>query len=428
MIYELSRPLAKVGLSVYFRKIYFSNAENIPSNKPVILAANHPTAVIEPCMLASWLDKPLSFLARGDLYVNSAFFKKLYTWYHIIPVFRLIDTGYSNVTRNYETFNFCFDALAEKRVINILAEGKTIHEKRLRPLKKGTARIVFGSFEKYGDLDVHIVPVRINYSNPDKFRGIAMIDFGTPIRASEYLELYQKDANKAVNELTEELSKRLRERVIHIADPVDDELAERLLEYNRNETNEIFWPVTVKNDKLLLQQFEIVENLNILSPVNKKDFISALDVYEKLLQEHKITDYCLLHPGASFWKKIFCLLGWIPAKLGRWINILPFALSNYLGGRFAPSIEFRASIAGITGSFFWILYFLFILAIIWAFGGFTTAMLAFSLPVLGYFNIIHGELCQRWSESEKASRLDSIEKERILLARNSWKKKLYSKD
>lgn len=32
--------------------------ENLDWEKPLILAANHPTAFIEPCILACWLPKP----------------------------------------------------------------------------------------------------------------------------------------------------------------------------------------------------------------------------------------------------------------------------------------------------------------------------------------------------------------------------------
>ncbi|MBK6903255.1 MAG: hypothetical protein IPH04_10715 [Saprospirales bacterium] len=70
MLYPITRPLAKIALSVFFRKLYLSGLENIDWEKPVILAANHPTAFIEPCILACWLPKPLHFMVRGDFFSN----------------------------------------------------------------------------------------------------------------------------------------------------------------------------------------------------------------------------------------------------------------------------------------------------------------------------------------------------------------------
>ncbi|MEL6973183.1 MAG: hypothetical protein AAFO02_23670, partial [Bacteroidota bacterium] len=70
MLYAAVRPIATVGLKYYFRRIDLANAERIPKNAAVILAANHPTTFIEPCVLACFLEEPLNFLARGDFFKN----------------------------------------------------------------------------------------------------------------------------------------------------------------------------------------------------------------------------------------------------------------------------------------------------------------------------------------------------------------------
>ena len=93
MLYRLVRPLATLCFLVSYRKIYFSHSENIPKDKPVILAINHPTMFLEPCLLACFLDHSLHFLARGDVFSN-AFYKKLLASLHILPIFRLKDGGY----------------------------------------------------------------------------------------------------------------------------------------------------------------------------------------------------------------------------------------------------------------------------------------------------------------------------------------------
>ncbi|MBK8490844.1 MAG: 1-acyl-sn-glycerol-3-phosphate acyltransferase [Saprospirales bacterium] len=94
MLYPITRPLAKIALSVFFRKLFLSGMENVDWNKPVILAANHPSAFIEPCILACWLPKPLHFMVRGDL-----FLKPVSNWVlrdlNMIPMFRMSDAGVS---------------------------------------------------------------------------------------------------------------------------------------------------------------------------------------------------------------------------------------------------------------------------------------------------------------------------------------------
>ncbi|MBK9017072.1 MAG: 1-acyl-sn-glycerol-3-phosphate acyltransferase [Saprospiraceae bacterium] len=128
MVYSIVKPCAKIALSVYFRKMNISHRERIPKGKPVVFAVNHPTAFIEPCILGCWSDEPMHFLARGDLYVNSPFVRKLYDWFHIVPIFRTGRPWVQRPQTNYESFGKCFEALKQNKQVTILAEGRTKHE------------------------------------------------------------------------------------------------------------------------------------------------------------------------------------------------------------------------------------------------------------------------------------------------------------
>ena len=177
MLYPLVRPLATIAIWAFYRKIYLSNAHRIPKEGPVILAANHPTAFMEPCILACFQDRPLHFLVRGDLFKKNIFASLLRSL-NMLPVYRIQDGGYSNLKNNFSTFEDCFRALKDGKAIMILAEGRTIHEKKLRPIRKGTARIAFGALDKYGEMDLPIIPVGVNYTYADQPRSEVMIDFG----------------------------------------------------------------------------------------------------------------------------------------------------------------------------------------------------------------------------------------------------------
>ena len=200
----------------------------------MILAANHPTTFIEPCILACFLETPLNFMARGDFFKNSIA-AKLLKGVHIIPVFRLRDGGFSGLRNNYESFGRAFQVLARKKTLMILAEGRCIHEKRLRPIRKGTARIALGALDTTDLDEVYIVPVGVNYTYADRLRSDVMINCGVPIKASVYLKDYQDNATPAINDLTEELRKRLSEEVV-IIDKIEDEpLLENILRLYRTE-------------------------------------------------------------------------------------------------------------------------------------------------------------------------------------------------
>ena len=176
MIYSFVRPIAALALKIFFRKIYFTNRNRIPDGKPLILAINHPTAFIEPCILACFLPIKLYFLVRGDLF-KKAHFSKMLNLLHMVPIFRKQE-GLDQLSKNDETFDFCYKALKDHKTVVILPEGKTIQEKRLRPIRKGLARIAFGTYEKYGDTtkDYHVIHLLL-FSSFDSFRFLSYCIF-----------------------------------------------------------------------------------------------------------------------------------------------------------------------------------------------------------------------------------------------------------
>jgi len=255
--YRIVRPLAKVALTTNFRRIYFSNAQVVPRDKPVILAANHPSAFMEPCILAVLLPRPLHFLVRGDFFAKPLFEKMLRSL-HMLPIFRMKDGGYKKLKDNFSTFDKCHSTLAEGKVIMILAEGSTKHEKRLRPLQKGTARLALGTLKKYPDLDLQIIPVGVNYSNSDQFRSEVMIEFGQPMKVQDYFDDLKGDSVLGIKKMTDDLRERLKKHVVIIDKKEDEKLVEQLFSINRNNFPSPAQPVVSKNNQLLKSEISII--------------------------------------------------------------------------------------------------------------------------------------------------------------------------
>ncbi len=244
MLYYLVRPVARYVLRYYYRHIDLAGLEHIPSDAAVILASNHPTAFIEPCILACFQSRGLHFLARGDLYKN-----QLATWVlralHILPVYRMQDGGYGKLTENYATFEACYNVLSRRRALMILAEGRCIHEKRLRPLKKGTARIALGALDRDTTLpEVYIVPVGVNFVAAEQLRSTVMIRCGKPLLASRYLNAYRENEATGLRTLTEDLREALSKHVLQLPVAADDALYEAHLQLVRNELPEVSRSVT----------------------------------------------------------------------------------------------------------------------------------------------------------------------------------------
>ena len=264
MLYRMVRPLAAIAIKTNFKKIYLSNTERIPKGKPVILAANHPTAFMEPCILACFLDRPLYFLVRGDFF-KQPLFAYLLRKLHMLPVYRMRDGGYKNLKNNYSTFESCSQALKDNKTIMIMAEGSAIHEKRLRPIRKGCARIALGALERFPELEeVYVVPVGVNYTYADRPRSEVMIDFGEPILAKNCWPQYEENPQIAITNLTNQLKEALEKNVIIVAAQHDEVIAEQLLQLSRNNQSVSIFPTIQRENSALRREKAITDQLNHL--------------------------------------------------------------------------------------------------------------------------------------------------------------------
>ena len=233
MIYYLVRPIARFILRYYYRNIDLSGLEHIPKDAAVILAANHPTGFIEPCILACFQPRQLWFLARGDLF-KTTLAKLGLAAVNILPVFRIEDGGYEKLKNNYDTFNACYRALSQRKAIMIMAEGRCIHEKALRPLRKGTARLALGAMAADSTLpEVYIVPVGVNFTHAERARDAVMVRCGEPIKASAFMEEYRRSEAAAIKSLTSHLRARLNPLVVQFPSRELASIGEARLELDR---------------------------------------------------------------------------------------------------------------------------------------------------------------------------------------------------
>lgn len=239
MLYRFMQALLRLVLKVYFRKIYFAGAALLPKNKPLILACNHPNSFLDAVLLAVLIKEPLHFLARSDVF-NTPFKSWLLHQFNLIPIYRLQE-GAENLHRNEETFAQCYKILQNGGRILIFSEGICIQEKRLRPLRKGTARLAFGAETAHNfTLGLQVVPVGINYTFPAKFRQEAQISLSQPIALREFKNLYQTAPARAVLGLNQKISVGLQENMVIIPEKKQEAPVEALLARERLKSKDFY--------------------------------------------------------------------------------------------------------------------------------------------------------------------------------------------
>ncbi len=399
MLYYLVRPLAAIALRVFLRHICLTGLEHVPRDKPVVLAVNHPTAFAEACLLACFLDRPLYFLVRGDIFVRPLYIKLLRAL-HMLPMYRLKDRGYAFVKANFDTFDACFEALHARQTIMILAEGHTRAEKRLQPLKKGTARLAFGAIDKHPELeDVYIVPVGVNFDYVDRAGADVMVSFGAPMSTRAFYEQYRRNSIEGIEAFTSELARRMRQQIVIVQDRADDALAEHLLVMARAE-------MPANAPQRLQTEIAIAQHLSALPNEDKAELTQMTQAYFDVLANAHINDRAVFENRKPQWLALLPLVLVLPwAWLGRLFHWPPAILAKHIADTRVRALEFYMPVWLSVALALFLLYYItwaVVAAILWGVWGLLVLM---ALACLGYAEIRMRAwlqqwiLCWRWSQT-----------------------------
>lgn len=410
-MYYLVRPIARIAIKLFYRKIYISHLERIPRGKPVILAANHPTAFMEPCIMAIFLRQPLYFLVRGDFFARP-FYRFLLESLKMLPIYRIIDAGYSGLKNNYATFEACADALFKGRTIMMFPEGNTTHEKRMRPVRKGLARIVAGTLEKYPNLEeIYVIPLGINYTYADRPRSVVMIDAGEPIPAKSF---FAHGVQRGISNLTAVLKEKLEERVVIIERPEDEDLTEQLMQISRSGKEGPVLPFSSSDKQPLDTEMAIAQHLNQMKEQEKSALAETAQAYFSKLKQYNLDDAAVYAPKRyTLPSYLLLVLGLIPAWAGRIFCALPMQTALYIKKTRVERVEFFAPVllAVSMGAFvIYYLLWLFLAAFTGVWALFPTALV---LGLLGYWDIVRSELSAKATQCRKFLRLPAGEQQAL---------------
>ncbi len=414
MLYHILIPLVHLALKVFFKKIYLTNTQRIKGESPIIFAVNHPTAFLEPMVLACNLPMPMHFMIRGDRF-EKPLFKWLLNQIKAVPIFRLRD-GFSKV-RQGESFHICYDLLASNGNLIILSEGKTKYEKRLRTIQRGTARIAFGALERNPELDLKIIPVGVNFTDSHRFRSEIMIDFGEPIAVQDYFSSYQQEERKTVVRLTKDIESAMRKRIVHVEDPKDDDLANQLLEIQRNNLMRNKFPVVEKENSPLEQEINLVNRLNALPEFNLMTLRSKAEKYQQLLSQYSISDKALSTSSIKnkFWVVVISTI-YLPFFY--LINCPPLFLAKWFADKNIKQIEFHAPVRFSVGLGFYLLYMILLLVIGSVFIGLVpTIVFLFVMVAMGFVSLHTLDLVKEWLEEKRFNSVEKASKAKLVEAR-----------
>jgi 1-acyl-sn-glycerol-3-phosphate acyltransferase len=152
----------------------------------MILACNHPNSFLDAIIIGSRFNQPVHFLARGDAF-RKPLISMMLTSLKLIPIYRLSE-GREYLALNDATFEKCQQVLLNKGIVLVFSEGLCVNGWELRPLKKGTSRIVYNALQHPAIAgDLKILAVGINYNSFRHFGKNVIIHIEAPIVSNDLL-------------------------------------------------------------------------------------------------------------------------------------------------------------------------------------------------------------------------------------------------
>ncbi len=387
----------------FFRKVHLHNRSGVPSDKPVLLAANHPTAFVDPCLLCSYLNPPIYNMTRGDIF-EKPFYRRLMESINMFPVYRARD-GYSGRDRNDAVFDFCVDKLREHRVVTIYVEGEHHLEKRVRPAHKGIARIAFAAFERHRLEDLQIIPAGCNYRFGDRPRDEVMVNIGTPIYVKDYWDDYSREPAGTISRLCNDIEIALKSICYHIEDRADDALSERLLAMLRSEYPPAALPLVTHNDGRFFREKALLDRLNSMPLPEKNDLREKTERYFESLGQAGLQDDALMNPQWAGPSRLLFLAGGLIPFLAGYISSWPLIrLAKYVADKKVKKPEFYTSVRMGVGFLAGVPYYFALLLASFLSGAPGWMALGMALPLLGWFSLVYKEAWVRWRTARAATR------------------------
>jgi 1-acyl-sn-glycerol-3-phosphate acyltransferase len=375
---------------LYYRQFTVVGAGEIPADTPVIFAPNHQNALMDALAVLFAARRPVVFLARADIF-KKPFIAKILNIIKMLPIYRIRD-GYDSLDRNQEVFDSTVEVLKSKMPLCILPEGNHEGTKRLRPLKKGIFRIAFQSEESTSfNLNLHIVPVGLDYSDYFNPGADLTVVFGTPIRIADYAESYRDNEPKTINAIMKVLAENMRSVMIHIPEEhyaLTSEICEMYAPNvwdTRNIKREPF-------NKLKIKQYIIQKVTEAFGqdPAKAVGLSSSLSDYNHKLKKLGLKDCFFQEKQPGFFSILLETLLTVlllPIHVyGLVLNYIPYKIPILVAAKIKDK-HFQSSIQFGIGILLFPIYYLILIALFCLFADGTLTKLIFgvSLPLTAYF-------------------------------------------
>jgi 1-acyl-sn-glycerol-3-phosphate acyltransferase len=202
--YDALRVYVRFAFWLTHRRVVVTGRELIPKDQPIIFAANHQNALMDPLALVCTNPLQTLWLARADIF-KSKFTKSILKFMKMLPIYRIRD-GKENLNNNEEVFDQVTQVLENGGSTALFPEAAHSGRRQMLPHKKAIPRIALEAEAKNNfKLGLRIVPVGIYYDHYWNFNRTLIVQYGESIGISGYKERYAENSQNAMISLRDKI-------------------------------------------------------------------------------------------------------------------------------------------------------------------------------------------------------------------------------
>ena len=399
IFYNFIKLILRIATNIFFEEIEIHNIKNVPTEGPILIAANHPSSIMDALVLGVKTPRKIHYIGHSGLFSNPISKKFLYAM-GIIPVYRRFDNP-DNMNKNDDMFRAAYTLLEEGKCIGIFPEGTSQTDRKVLKLKTGTARIALGA-EKQNDfnLGVTIIPLGLYFTARHRFRSNVLLNFGKPIIVSEFKKDYLADEYEGVHLLTDKISLELGKLTINIQREELNDFVIDLEKIYRTPLKD-----TLEEDEILISGDEVFKDMFLTKhladavsyymendPVKAKELLHDVKYYRMKIDRLNLHDSLLQTDikKSKVTKRSWKIAMWSVIGFPLWIagiitNYPPYRLADIVGKKIGYDQTKTSSALMIGGGIGFLVYYFLETLLIWNFFSPMIGILfLISLPFLGF--------------------------------------------
>ncbi|WP_319479206.1 1-acyl-sn-glycerol-3-phosphate acyltransferase [uncultured Draconibacterium sp.] len=339
---------------IIHKKIILNGTENIPRNKPILIAPNHQNALSDPMAILLHTRFQPVWLARADIF-KPGFITLALRFLKIMPVYRMRD-GKDQLAKNEKTFADSIKVLENNCALALFPEAAHSAKRQMLSHKKAVPRIVFQAEEKAeNNLDIHIVPTGIYYSSYWKFNRSVLVNFGEPILVNDFLEAYNENPSAATLILRDALEEAIEPLTLNIKSKENYEIFELIRAiygkaFARKTGPQNGFVQRFKSDQQLVKKLDELETIN---KENTEKICSDAKRFDAQVRKYGLRSWLVENPDNNFWKlgfnKLLLLITLPVFAYGFLFNAIPFFVIDTIVRKKIKDFAFWSSFSLVLG-------------------------------------------------------------------------------